>query len=368
MAVAGFCETPLPVASVPALPTMQMIRRILVRHWRPVLACAALAVAGSAHAGATLDAIRKRGELLCGVSTGVAGLSAPDSTGRWTGLDADVCRALAAAVLKDAQKVRFVPLNTQQRFAALQSAQVDILSRGTTWTLTRDASLGFHFAAITYYDGQGFLVPKKLKLKSAKELDGAAVCLQTGTTTEKTLADFARANRIKVKPVVFEGFEAAYKAFFSGRCQAYTTDVTGLASLRSKESKTPDDYVILPELISKEPLGPLVRRGDDDWFAIVKWTVFALVEAEELGVKQGNAAQLKGSSQDPSVQRFLGVSEDTGKLLGLDREWALRAVSAAGNYGEIFERNLGSGSKLLLPRGANRLWSQGGLVYAPPLR
>jgi general L-amino acid transport system substrate-binding protein len=326
-----------------------------------------LGSAAPAWAGKTLDAIRARGKVQCGVSTGVAGFSSPDSKGAWSGLDVDVCRAIAAAVLGDGNKVTFVPLNTQQRFASLQSGQIDILSRDTTWTLTRDASLGAVFAAITYYDGQGFLVAKKLKVTSAKQLRNAQVCVQAGTTTEKNLSDFSRAQGVPVKPVVFESFEAAFKAFFGGRCQAYTTDASGLAVVRNKEAPKPDDYLILPELISKEPLGPMVKRGDDEWFAIVKWSIFALLEAEELGLKQANIDN-QAKSTDPAVLRFIGTGEDMGKLLGLDKAWAYRIVKTVGNYGEVYERNLGSGSPLKLPRGANRLWSQGGLMYAPPIR
>lgn len=320
-----------------------------------------------AWSGATLDAIRERGQVKCGVSTGVAGFSAPDSKGRWTGLDVDVCRALAAAVLGDGNRVNFVPLNSQQRFTSLQSGQVDLLSRNTSWTLTRDASLGFHFAAVTYYDGQGFLVPKKLKVSSAKQLRNAQVCIQSGTTTEKNLSDFSRSQGVPFKPVVYDSFEAAFKAFFSGRCQAYTTDASGLAIVRNKEAPHPEDYMILPELISKEPLGPLVRRGDDEWFAIVKWTVFAMIEAEELGLTQANIDSFR-ASPSPSIQRFVGTGEDMGKLLGLDKAWSYRIVKAVGNYGEVYERNVGAGSMLKLPRGPNRLWSQGGLMYVPPIR
>ncbi|HMC16565.1 MAG TPA: amino acid ABC transporter substrate-binding protein [Albitalea sp.] len=332
------------------------------------VAAVAASLATPAHAGKTLDTIKQRGTINCGVSTGVAGFSAPDSQGNWSGLDVDTCHALAAAVLGDAKKVNFVPLNSQQRFAALQSGEVDLLARNTTWTLTRDASLGFHFTTVTYYDGQGFLVPKKLKITSPKQLKNAEVCVQSGTTNEKNVADYFRANNIKIKPVVFEGFEASFKAFFAGRCQAYTTDVSGLAGLRNKEAKNPDDYVILPDLISKEPLGPLVRRGDDEWFADVKWVIYALIEAEEYGLTQANVDEQKASSKDPVVQRILGTSEDTGKLLGLDKDWAYRAIKAVGNYGEIFERNAGPKSVLKLPRGANNLWSKGGLIYAPPVR
>jgi general L-amino acid transport system substrate-binding protein len=331
------------------------------------LITAALCASLPAHAGKTLDAIKQRGQVICGVSTGVAGFSAPDAKGRWGGLDVDICRAVAAAVLGDGDKVNFVPLNAQQRFTALQSGQVDVLSRNTSWTLTRDASLGFHFTAITYIDGQSFLVPTKLKVSSAKQLKGAQVCVQSGTTTEKNLSDFSRANKLGIKPVVFDGYEASFKALFAGRCQAFTGDASALASIRNKEAPKPDDYKVLPELISKEPLGPAVRRGDDEWFAIVKWTIFALQEAEEMGVTQANADQRR-SSDDPATQRLLGTGEDSGKLLGLDKTWALRAIKAVGNYGEVFERNVGSQSPLKLPRGLNRLWNQGGLIYAPPIR
>jgi general L-amino acid transport system substrate-binding protein len=332
------------------------------------LAAVFLALASTpALAGKTLDTIRERGKVLCGVSSGVAGFSAPDTQGRWSGLDVDVCRALAAAVLGDGSKVTYVPLTSQQRFASLQSGQIDVMSRNTSWTLTRDASLGFHFTGVTYYDGQGFLVAKKLKVNSAKQLRNAQVCVQSGTTTEKNLSDFSRAQGVPLKPVVFDTFEAAFKAFFAGRCQAYTTDVSGLAVVRTKEAPKPDDYVVLPELISKEPLGPAVKRGDDEWFAIVKWTVFALIEAEELGLTQANIDGQRASG-DPAIQRFVGTSEDMGKLLGLDKAWAYRIVKTVGNYGEVFERNVGTGSPLKLPRGLNRLWRQGGLMYAPPVR
>ena len=330
------------------------------------LGAAALA-ATPAYAGKTLDAIKARGQLVCGVNTGLAGFSAADSAGNWTGLDVDICKAIAATVLGDASKVKWVPLTAQQRFTALQSGEIDILSRNTTWTLTRDASLGMAFTGVTYYDGQGFMVPAKGKIKSAKQLKGATVCVQSGTTTEKNLTDFSRANKLDIKPVVFEKLEAANAAYFTGRCQAYTTDASGLASIRNKEAQKPDDYVILPELISKEPLGPMVRRGDDEWYTIVKWTIYALLEAEEYGITQANVDQMK-ASQDPPVQRILGTSEDTGKLLGLDKEWAYRAVKQVGNYGEIFERNVGPTSALKLPRGLNNLWNKGGLQYAPPIR
>ena len=331
------------------------------------LGAAALA-ATPAFAGKTMDAIKARGQLVCGVNTGLAGFSAADSAGNWTGLDVDVCKAIAATVLGDATKVKWVPLTAQQRFTALQSGEIDILSRNTTWTLTRDASLGMAFTGVTYYDGQGFMVPAKGKIKSAKQLKGATVCVQSGTTTEKNLTDFSRANKLDIKPVVFEKVEAATGAYFSGRCQAYTTDASGLASVRNKEAKNPADHLILPELISKEPLGASVRRGDDEFFAIAKWTVFALIEAEEYGITQANVDTLKSKTDDPVVGRILGGTEDTGKLLGLDKEWAARAIKAVGNYGEMFERNVGPKSALGLPRGINNLWNKGGIMYAPPVR
>ncbi len=337
------------------------------------LAAASLAALGGllalpAHAGKTLDAIKARGQVVCGVSTGLPGFSQADSSGNWSGLDADVCKAIAAATLGDASKVKWVPLTPQARFTALQSGEIDVLSRNTTFTLTRDSSLGLSITAPTYYDGQGFMVPVKSKIKSAKQLKGQTVCVQSGTTTEKNLTDFAKANSLGIKPVVFEKLEAATGAYFSGRCIAYTTDASGLASTRNKQAEKPADHVILPELISKEPLGPMVRRGDDEWFAIVKWVIYGLLEAEEYGVTQDNVDQLKTGSQDPVVQRLLGTSEDTGKLLGLDKEWMARAIKATGNYGEIFERNVGPKSPLALPRGLNNLWNKGGLMYAYPIR
>jgi general L-amino acid transport system substrate-binding protein len=332
-------------------------------------AAAALGVlmAAPAHAGKTLDSIKSRGQLICGVNTGLAGFSQADSNGRWSGLDVDTCRAVAAAVLGDGEKVKYVPLNAQQRLTALQSGEIDMLARNTTFTLTRDASLGLHMTVVTYYDGQGFMVPAKSNIKSAKQLKGQTVCVQSGTTTEKNLTDFSRANGLNIKPVVFEKLEAATGAYFSGRCIAYTTDASGLASVRNKEAKNPAEHVILPDLASKEPLGPMVRRGDDEWFAIVKWMLFGLIEAEEYGITQANVEQMR-SSQDPVVQRILGISEDTGKLLGLDKDWMGRAIKTTGNYGEIFERNVGPKSALALPRGLNNQWNKGGLMYAMPIR
>jgi general L-amino acid transport system substrate-binding protein len=321
-----------------------------------------------AHAGKTLDGIKARGQVVCGVNVALPGFSAADSAGKWSGLDVDICRAVAAATLGDAEKVKYVPLNAQQRFTALQSGEIDVLSRNTTFTLTRDASLGMHDTVVTYYDGQGFMVPVKSKIKSAKQLKGQTVCVQSGTTTEKNLTDYSKANGLGIKPVVFEQLEATENAYFTGRCIAYTTDASGLASTRNKVAKNPADHIVLPELISKEPLGPMVRRGDDEWFAIVKWVIYGLLEAEEYGVTQANVDSLKTTSADPVVKRILGTSEDTGKLLGLDKDWMARAVKATGNYGEIFERNVGPKSALGLPRGVNNLWNKGGLMYAYPVR
>jgi general L-amino acid transport system substrate-binding protein len=325
-------------------------------------------LAAPAHAGKTLDGIKSRGQVICGVNTGLAGFSAADSAGKWSGLDVDVCRALAAATLNDPEKVKYVPLNAQQRFTALQSGEVDILSRNTTFTLTRDASLGLSSGVVNYYDGQGFMVTVKSKIKNAKQLKGQTVCVQSGTTTEKNLTDYSKASGLGIKPVVFEKLEAAENAYFTGRCIAYTTDASGLSSTRAKVAKDPKEHVILPELISKEPLGPMVRRGDDEWLAIVKWVQYGMLEAEEYGITQANVDQMK-SSPDPVVQRILGGgNEDTGKLLGLDKEWMARAIKAVGNYGESFERNVGPNSPLNLPRGVNNLWNKGGLMYAMPVR
>jgi len=330
-------------------------------------ALAIAAIALPAHAGKTLDGVKTRGQLVCGVNTSGPGFSNADSQGRWTGLDVDFCRAVAAAVLNDASKVKFVPLNSQQRFSSLQAGEIDVLSRNSTWTLTRDASLGIEFTGINYFDGQGFMVPKKLKIDSAKKMNGATVCVQAGTTSEKNVADYFGANGMKYKPVVFDTAEAITSAFFAGRCQVYTTDMSDLAGARTKAPNA-DDYVILPQVISKEPLGPAVRRGDDEWFQIVRWTLFAMIDAEENGLTQANVDEQKASNKDPNVQRFLGVSEDTGKLLGLDPAWAYRIVKQVGNYGESFERNLGPKTPVALPRGVNNLWTKGGLMYAPPIR
>jgi general L-amino acid transport system substrate-binding protein len=337
---------------------------------KPIYLIAALMLATQmpVWAGKTLDQIRQKDQLTCGVNTGIAGFSAADSQGKWSGMDVDVCKAIAAAVLGSPDKVRYVPLSAPQRFTALQSGEVDILSRNTTVTLSRDTALGLSLTAVMFYDGQGFMVPVKSGIKSAKQLKNATVCTQTGTTTEKNLSDFSRANKLNIKPVVFEKLDGANAAYFSGRCQAYTTDASGLASIRSREAKNPKEHVILPELISKEPLGPMVRKGDDEWLSIVRWTVYGLIEAEELGLRSENLTQMLSDSSDPAVLRLLGKGEDLGKALGLDKEWLLRALTAVGNYGEIFERHVGEKTPVGLKRGANALWTQGGLMYALPLR
>jgi general L-amino acid transport system substrate-binding protein len=328
---------------------------------------AAFAFCATAQAGATLDAVKKNGAVSCGVSTGLQGFSLADSQGRYAGLDVDICRMVAAAVLGDAGKVKYVPLSSQQRFTAIQSGEVDILSRTTTWTLQRDTQLGLNFAPVVFYDGQGFMVPKKLGLKSAKELKGATVCVQPGTTTELNLADFFRANKLDFKPVVIEKLEEVEAAYFSGRCDAYTTDRSGLAATRIGKAANPDDHVILPEVISKEPLAPAVRHGDDEWFDIVKWTVYASIEAEEDGITSKNVDE-KTKSDDPNVKRLLGVTPGMGKAMGLDEKWAYNLVKQVGNYGELFDRNVGKDSPLKLERGLNDLWTRGGLMYSMPVR
>ncbi|MBM3570065.1 MAG: amino acid ABC transporter substrate-binding protein [Alphaproteobacteria bacterium] len=323
--------------------------------------------AGAAQAGKDLDAIKARGQVICGVSTGLAGFSLADSQGKWAGLDVDLCRALSAAIFGSPDKVKYQALTAQQRFTALQSGEVDLLSRNTTWTLTRDTSLGLNFAAVNFYDGQGFMVPKKLGVKSARELAGATVCVQPGTTTELNLADYFRANRMDFKPVVIERLDEINAAYFSGRCDVLTTDASGLASVRIKDAKVPEDHVILPELISKEPLGPVVRHGDDQLLDLVKWTHYAMLEAEELGVTSKNVDdQLKSSN--PGTQRLLGVSGDMGKMLGVDNKWAYNIVKTVGNYAEIYDKHVGKDSALKIERGLNALWNKGGLQYAMPIR
>ncbi len=323
--------------------------------------------AASAQGGGTLNAVKQRGVLNCGVNTSLPGFSAPDAQGNWTGLDVDICRAVAAAVLGDGNKVKFFPLNAQQRFTALQSGEIDILSRNTSWTLQRDTALGLNFAPVTFYDGQGFMVAKKLNVKSVKDLNGATVCVQPGTTTELNLSDYFRANRIEFKPVVIQELAEVEAAFFSGRCDAYTTDASGLASTRAARAQNADDYVILPELISKEPLAPAVRQGDDEWGNVVNWTIFALIEAEEQSITKANVDE-KMKSDNPNTKRLLGATPGMGKNLNLDEAWAANAIKAVGNYGEIFERNVGKNTPLKLERGLNALWTKGGLMYAMPIR
>ena len=314
--------------------------------------------------GQTLDAVKGKGYVQCGVNTGLAGFSQPDSRGVWKGIDVDLCRAVAAAVFGDDSKVRYTPLTAQQRFTALQSGEVDILSRNTTWTITRDTGLGLNFAGVNYYDGQGFMVPKKLNVKSAKQLNGATVCVQPGTTTELNLADYFRANGMSFKPVVIEKLEEVVNAYFAGRCDVYTTDVSGLVSVRASRAPNPADHVILPEVISKEPLGPAVRHGDDRWLDVVKWSLYAMLEAEELGLSSKNIDQ-QAASTNPSIQRFVGSTGDIGKMLGLDAKWAHNVVKQVGNYAESFEANL---TPLGFERGLNRLWNQGGIMYPIPIR
>jgi general L-amino acid transport system substrate-binding protein len=329
-----------------------------------VLFLVAALFATAASAQSVLDSVRNKGFVQCGVNTGLAGFSQPDSKGVWRGIDVDLCRAVAAAVFGDAAKVRYTPLTAQQRFTALQSGEIDVLSRNTTWTFTRDTSLGLNFVGVNYYDGQGFMVHRKLNVKSAKQLNGASICVQPGTTTELNLADYFRANKMSFKPVVIEKLEEVLNAYFSGRCDAFTTDHSGLIALRGSRAPKPDEHIILPEIISKEPLGPAVRHGDDRWFDVVKWSLFAMLEAEELGITSKNVEQ-HAKSANPSIQRFVGASGDLGKTLGLDNRWALNIVKQVGNYAESFDANL---KPLGFERGLNRLWNQGGLMYAPPIR
>ncbi len=328
----------------------------------------AMAAAPGAFAGATFDAVKNRGEVVCGVHTGLYGFSAPDDRGQWSGIDVDVCRSVAAAMFGDASKVRYVPLSAQARLTALQSGEVDILSRNTTWTLTRDTANGLNFAGVNYYDGQGFMAPTELGVSSAEELDDATICVQTGTTTEKNLADWFRAKGKAFRPVTIEKYEEVTAAYLAGRCDAITSDASQLAAIRANDTPNPEDHVILPEIISKEPLGPSVRHGDDQWFDLVKWSLYATIEAEEAGVTSANVEDLKANSTDPNIQRLLGVSPGMGEALGVSEDWAFNIIKQVGNYGEIYKRTVGEDSKLGLPRGYNALWTEGGLMYAPPIR
>jgi general L-amino acid transport system substrate-binding protein len=326
----------------------------------------ALVVFTQSASAQTLKAVKDRGILNCGANGTLAGFGLPDAQGKWTGLDVDVCRAIAAAIFNDANKVKFVPLSAKDRFTALQSGEVDVLSRNTTWTSSRDTSLGLNFTGVDYYDGQGFMVRKALKVNSALELNGASVCVQQGTTTELNLADYFQAHKMQLKSVTFATANEAVKAYDAGRCDAYTTDASGLYAERLRLAN-PDDHIILPEIISKEPLGPAVRHGDDQWFDIVKWVLFAMMDAEELGITQANVDEMTKSS-NPEIKRFVGTEGNYGEQLGLTKDWAVRIVKLVGNYGESFERNVGKGSPLKIERGLNRLWNQGGVQYAPPVR
>jgi len=340
------------------------------------VSAAAMALAASTAQAGTLDDVKARGQLICGSNPSLLGFGVPDDQGKWTGFDVDYCRAIAAAVLGDANKVKFVPLSAKERFTALQSSTIDVLARNSTWTMSRDTQLGLTFAGVNYYDGQGFLVPKKLGVKSAMELKGATVCVQSGTTTELNLADFFKANKMDYKVVAFEKNEEVLKAYQEGRCDVYSTDQSGLYAERLGFTN-PDEHIVLPEIISKEPLGPVVRQNDAQWFNIVKWVSYSLIVAEEFGVTSANVDDMRKST-NPEIQRMLSAKvtgsdgkdadNDFGKGMGLGPDWAYSAIKQVGNYGEIFERNVGQKTKLKIARGKNALWSNGGLQYAPPIR
>jgi general L-amino acid transport system substrate-binding protein len=341
---------------------MKMLKSTLA-----VLTTAALfGAAGFAQAGATLDGVKKKGFVQCGVSDGLPGFSVPNSTGKIVGIDADVCRAVAAAVFGDANKVKFSQLNAKERFTALQSGEIDVLSRNTTWTSSRDAGMGMIFAGVTYYDGVGFLVNNKLGVKSAKELDGATICIQAGTTTELNVSDYFRSNGLKYTPITFDTSDESAKSLESGRCDVLTSDKSQLYAQRSKLASKAD-FIVLPETISKEPLGPVVRKGDDEWLNVVKWSLFAMLNAEEAGITSKNVEEQAKSTKNPDVARLLGADGEYGKDLGLPKDWVVQIVKQVGNYGEIFEKNLGKGS-LEIDRGMNALWTNGGIMYAPPVR
>ena len=340
----------------------------MVKSTLAVLTTAAvLGVSGFAQAGSTLDAVQKKGFVQCGISDGLPGFSYADAKGNYLGLDVDVCRAVAAAVFGDASKVKFSPLTAKERFTALQSGEVDILSRNSTWTSSRDAAMGISFTGVTYYDGQGFLVNKKLGVTSAKELDGATVCIQAGTTTELNVSDYFRGNGLKYTPITFDTSDESAKSLESGRCDVLTSDKSQLFAQRSKLA-SPKDYVVLPETISKEPLGPVVRNGDDEWLAIVRWVGYALLNAEEAGITSKNVEAEAKSTKNPDVARMLGADGEYGKDLKLPKDWVVQIVKQVGNYGEIFEKNLGKSTPLEIDRGLNALWNNGGIQYAPPVR
>lgn len=334
---------------------------------RAPLAAAVMLFTASAFAGPTLDAVRANGFVRCGVNESLPGFSHPDDKGNWSGLDVDFCRAIAAAVFNDPRKVKFTPSSAKERFTLLQSREVDLLSRNTTWTFVRDNALGFDFAGVTFYDGQGFMVPRRSNVTSARQLNGASVCLLTGTTTELNLADYFRTHRMSYDPVVFEGPDEAVAAYDAGRCDAFTTDRSGLAAQRVRLSR-PADHVVLPDVISKEPLGPVVRHGDNHWGDLVRWTLNAMILAEEKGLTSANVDQIKQTTKDPELRRFLGLEGDLGQKLDLSNDWAYQIIKRVGNYGEVYARNVGPDTPLKLERGLNRLWTEGGILYAPPFR
>jgi general L-amino acid transport system substrate-binding protein len=340
--------------------------RLKLRWLAGPLIAATLFVGTAAAQSPTLATVKARGVLDCGVNTGLAGFATPNDRGEWTGIDADFCRAVAAAIFRDGNKVRFVPLNAKERFTALQSGEVDVLSRNTTWTMSRDTSLGLNFAGVLYYDGQAFMVRKALGLHSVDELRGASICVQTGTTNELNVADYFATRGFSYRPVVYERLVEAIGAYQSGRCDAFTTDSSQVISERTR-LPDPEAHEILPDLISKEPLGPAVRQGDAVWSNIVRWTLFLVINAEELGITQGNVEEMR-TSPNPEIRRMLGTDGDFGKAIGLEADWAVSIIKAVGNYGEMFERNLGQGSPLRIARGRNALWMHGGLMYAPPIR
>ena len=318
-------------------------------------------------AGATFDAVKARGTVNCGVNTGLAGFSMPDSNGNWAGVDVDLCRAIAAAMFGDANKAKYTGYTAQQRFTALQSGEIDVLLRNTTLTISRDTTLGFNYAGVNFYDGQAFIVPKKLNVSSLKDLAGATICIATGTTHELTIADWFRTRNLSFQPLIIENQESMYQAFFAGRCDAMTQDSSALAAAKAARAGNPDDYVILPDRISKEPLGPLVRHGDDQWFDLVKWVLMAMIEAEEQGVTKANVDEML-KSNNPEVQRLLGVTGNFGNGLGVDNKFVYNIVKQVGNYADSFDRHVGKNSPLKLERGPNDLWTRGGLLYAIPFR
>ena len=331
-----------------------------------VLGAAVATLGVSAASAATLDDVKAKGFVQCGVSQGLPGFSNPDADGEWSGMDVDLCRGVAAAIFDDATAVKFTPLSAKERFTALQSGEIDVLSRNTTWTMSRDTQLGLNFAGINYFDGQGFMIRTEMNINSALELSGASICTNTGTTTELNVADYFRANNMEYELVAFEKSDEVVAAYDAGRCDVYTTDQSGLYAQRLKLTD-PGAHKVLPEIISKEPLGPVVRQGDDQWFNIVKWVHFATLNAEELGVTMANVEEMKGSD-NPSVRRLLGVEGEFGSDIGLENDWAAQVIAAVGNYGEVFDRNVGPDTPLAISRGVNALWSKGGLQYAPPIR